>query len=65
MNKIVSILTICAVVVSLTYFSRFVMDIGCANAPIDPMKTEKGMVRSFMGINCWFWGESFQLTANL
>ena len=45
---------------SLTYFARTVIDIGCANTG-----TEKdSFARHFMGLNCWTWEGAVQLQRN-
>jgi len=60
-NKFFKIILIVAVIavalVSATYFTRTVIDIGCAKTG-----TEEGSLkRKFVGINCWFWEKTFHL----
>ena len=57
--KIVLIIAIIAVVlVSITYFTRTVIDIGCAKTGIP--EEEGSLKRRFATVNCWFWEGTVQ-----
>lgn len=45
------IIVILFAVISLTYFIRTVIDIGCAKTGAK----EGEIRRRFIGVNCWFW----------
>jgi len=63
-NKFFKIILIIAVVavtlVSVTYFTRTVIDIGCAKTA----KTEDSWKRHFATVNCWYWERTIQLQQN-
>lgn len=65
MNKTITTLTICAIIISFVYLLRTTIDIGCANTPVNEARKEKSIARNFMGINCWFWEGTFQINGNL
>lgn len=48
---------------SVIYFTRTIIDIGCAERP---PKDGTTVVRpNFVGINCWFWERTYQLQSNI
>lgn len=63
-NKFFKIILIVAVAVitlaSITYFTRTVIDIGCAKTA----KPEDSWKRRFLTINCWYWERTIQLQQN-
>lgn len=60
-NKFFKIILIIAVIsatlISLTYFTRTIIDIGCAKTGTEG----SGLKRRFAGVNCWFWEKTFHL----
>ncbi len=44
-----------------TYFTRTVIDIGCAKT----VASKGSLKRSFLTMNCWHWERSFELQGNL
>lgn len=60
--KIILIIAVAVIVlVSLIYFARTVIDIGCAKTG-----TQEGSPkRRFIGINCWSWERTFILQGNV
>jgi|GEM_PF-6633266 len=46
--------------VSVTYFTRTIIDIGCAKT----LKPKGGWERHFLTVNCWYWERTFQLQQN-
>jgi hypothetical protein len=53
--------TIAFSLLSLTYFARTVIDIGCAKTEIG----EDSIARHFIGLNCWIWEGAVQLQSNI
>lgn len=63
-NKFLKNILIIAVIgfslLSLTYFTRTVIDIGCAKTGVE----EDSIARRFVGLNCWTWERAIQLQRN-
>lgn len=59
--KIILIITVIVVALfSITYFTRMVIDIGCAKTG----KPEDGWKRRFATVNCWSWERTIQFQQN-
>ncbi len=62
-TKILVIVAVAALALgSLTYFTRTVFDIGCANTELVQGNKWK---RHFLGMNCWYWEGNIDLQAEL
>jgi len=63
-NKFLKIILIIAIIsvalVSVTYFTRTIIDIGCAKTG----KPEDSWKRRFATVNCWYWERTIQLQQN-
>lgn len=57
---ILIIVVLLASLVSMTYFTRTVIDIGCAKVG----KPKDSWKRHFATINCWYWERTLQAQQN-
>jgi hypothetical protein len=60
-KNVVLVALLAFVLVSLTYFTRTVIDIGCANTGT----AEGSLKRHFMGMNCWLWEGTVQIQRSI